>query len=182
MRALKEGKFIVVNHVSETEETTSSYELAESLLFNLRKNQFTWSGSPHNFESFMLRKLGFSSPDILSKTSNGTCTVWKTANVTLTYTQRLKPYWLREKWYMYNLRESRFAKFAKNLYNLAQMKAPPLLQMKQFTSHDTPGQEADDQQEEELNLMADEKSDSDAKDGGTSCFLNSFQTTTDSNY
>ena len=82
MRALKEGKFIVVNHVSETEETTSSYELAESLLFNLRKNQFTWSGSPHNFESFMLRKLGFSSPDILSKTSNGTCTVWKTANVT----------------------------------------------------------------------------------------------------
>ena len=46
MRALKEGKFIVVNHVSETEETTSSYELAESLLFNLSKNQFTWSGSP----------------------------------------------------------------------------------------------------------------------------------------
>ena len=30
--------------------------------------------------------------------------------------------------------------------------------------------------------MADEKSDSDAKDGGTSCFLNSFQTTTGSNY
>ena len=28
--------------------------------------------------------------------------------------------------------------------------------------------------------MADEKSDSDAKDGGTSCFLNNFQTTTDS--
>ena len=49
MRALKEGKFIVVNHVSETEETTSSYELAESLLFNLSKNQFTWSGSPQNF-------------------------------------------------------------------------------------------------------------------------------------
>ena len=28
--------------------------------------------------------------------------------------------------------------------------------------------------------MADEKSDSDAKDGGTSCFLNNFQTTADS--
>ena len=90
MRALKEGKFIVVNHVSETEETTSSYELAESLLFNLSKNQFTWSGSPQNFESSMLRKLGFSSPDILSKTSNGACTVWKTANVTFNLYSKIK--------------------------------------------------------------------------------------------
>ena len=90
MRALKEGKFIVVNHVSETEETTSSYELAESLLFNLSKNQFTWSGSPQNFESSMLRKLGFSSPDILSKTSNGACTAWKTANVTFNLYSKIK--------------------------------------------------------------------------------------------
>ena len=73
------GKVNVVNHVSEAEETTT-YELTESLLFNRSKNQFSWSGSPENFESFMLRKLGFSSVDILSKTSNGTCTVWKTAN------------------------------------------------------------------------------------------------------
>ena len=83
------GKFIVVNHVSETEETTT-YELAESPLFNRSKNKFSWSGSPENFESFMLRKLGFSSADILSKTSNGTCTVWKTANVTFNLYSKTK--------------------------------------------------------------------------------------------
>ena len=38
----------------------------------------------------MLRKLGFSSADILSKTSNGTCTVWKTANVTFNLYSKTK--------------------------------------------------------------------------------------------
>ena len=37
---VEEGKFIVVNHVSETEETTT-YELAESPLFNRSKNNFS---------------------------------------------------------------------------------------------------------------------------------------------
>ena len=36
--------------------------------------------------------------------------------------------------------------------------------------HNNLEQKDDNQQEEELNLMADEKSDSDAMDGGTSCF------------
>ena len=61
---VKGGKFIVVNHVSETKETTT-YEPAESLLFNDSNNQFSWTGSPENFVSFMLGKLGFSSADIL---------------------------------------------------------------------------------------------------------------------
>ena len=52
------------------------------------------------------------------------------------------------------------------------MQAPPWLQIQQIeVVHDTLGQEAGEQQEEELNLMADEKSDSDAKDGRTSCFF-----------
>ena len=61
---VKGGKFIVVNHVSETKETTTN-EPAELLLFNDSNNQFSWTGSPENFVSFMLGKLGFSSADIL---------------------------------------------------------------------------------------------------------------------
>ena len=50
------GKFIIVDHASETKETTP-YKLAKLLLFNRSKNQFSWTGKPGNFESFILHKL-----------------------------------------------------------------------------------------------------------------------------
>ena len=154
---------------------TTTYVLAESLLFNRSKNQFSWSGSPENFESFMLRKLGFSSADILSKTSNGTCTVWKTANVTFNLYSKSKTLLVQGKAVHVQSMRNSLRQFCEETIQLDIDESSAITSNE--VVHDTLGQEADDQQEEELNLMADEKSDSDAKDGGTSCFLNNFQTT-----
>ena len=111
---VKGGKFIVVNHVSETKETTT-YEPAESLLFNDSNNQFSLTGSPENFVSFMLGKLGFSS--VLDQQRN----MHSVENCKRDFQPilyiNLRPYWFREKRYMYNLQETRFARFEKKLYN-----------------------------------------------------------------
>ena len=65
----------------EEESENSTEELTNSLLFVNAKNQFKWNGSVELFESFLHQNLGLSA-DVVTKSSNGTCTVWKTPSVT----------------------------------------------------------------------------------------------------
>ena len=52
------------------------------LIFNSTKNQFKWTGSVEEFESFMFQRLGLSTAELQTKCYSGTCVVWKTPNVT----------------------------------------------------------------------------------------------------
>jgi len=60
------------------------------LVFNSDRNQFKWTGSVEQFESFMLHRLNVSQEDVQSKANNGTCMVWKTPNVTFNFYLKTK--------------------------------------------------------------------------------------------
>lgn len=62
--------------VEKTETTTD--ELVDSPLFNDSKNQFRLTGPLENSESLLLQKLGFSTANIHSKSTNGTFKLWNT--------------------------------------------------------------------------------------------------------
>ena len=70
---------VLVEVEEESEEATK--EPTNSLPFVNAKNQFKWNGSVELFESFLHQKLGLLADDV-TKSSNGTCTVWKTPSVT----------------------------------------------------------------------------------------------------
>ena len=55
------------------------------LVFNSDRNQFKWTGSIEQFESFMFQRLNVSKENVQSKANNGTCMVWKTPNVTFNF-------------------------------------------------------------------------------------------------
>ena len=127
----------------------------------------------------MLRKLGFSSADILSKTCNGTFKVWKTANVTFNLYPKTIALLVQVKAVHVQSARNSLRQFCEETIQLDLDASSSITEVNEVV-HDILGQEGDDQQEEELNLMAVEKFDSDTKDGGTSCFLNNFQTTAES--
>ena len=60
------------------------------LVFNSDKNQFKWTGSVEQFESFMLQRLNLSIEDVQSKSNHGTCVVWKTPNATFNFYLKTK--------------------------------------------------------------------------------------------
>ena len=60
------------------------------LLFNSHRNQFKWTGSVEQFESYMIQRLNVSKEDIQSKCNNGTCMVWMTPNVTFNFYVKTK--------------------------------------------------------------------------------------------
>ena len=55
-------------------------EVTNSLLFDNAKNQFKWNDSVECFTLFLFHKLRFSA-DKVTKSGNGTSTVWKTPSV-----------------------------------------------------------------------------------------------------
>ena len=65
----------------EEESKNATEELCNSLLTVNAKNQFKWNGSVELFESVLHQNLGLSA-DVVTKFSNGTCTVWKAPSVT----------------------------------------------------------------------------------------------------
>lgn len=65
--------------VEETENSTE--EPTNSLLFDNAKNQFKWNDSVERFELFLFHKLRLSADEV-TKSGNGTSTVWKTPSVT----------------------------------------------------------------------------------------------------
>ena len=60
------------------------------LVFNSDRNQFKWTGSVEQFESYMIQRLNVSKEDVQSKGNNGTCMVWKTPNVTFNFYLKTK--------------------------------------------------------------------------------------------
>ena len=60
------------------------------LVFNSHRNQFKWTGSVEQFESYMIQRLNVSKEDIQSKCNNGTCMVWMTPNVTFNFYLKTK--------------------------------------------------------------------------------------------
>ena len=60
------------------------------LVYNSDRNQFKWTGSVEQFESFMFQRLNVSKEDVQSKANNGTCMVWKTPNVTFNFYLKTK--------------------------------------------------------------------------------------------
>ena len=60
------------------------------LVFNSDRNQFKWTGSVEQFETYMIQRLNVSKEDVQSKGNNGTCMVWKTPNVTFNFYLKTK--------------------------------------------------------------------------------------------
>ena len=65
----------------ETENSTEELPVTNSLLFDNAKNQFKWNDSVEHFELLLFHKLRLSA-DKVTKSGNGTSTVWKTPSVT----------------------------------------------------------------------------------------------------
>ena len=84
-------------HVLVEEETeNSTEELTNLLLFNNAKNQFKWNGLVERFELFLFHKLRLLA-DKVTKSSNRTCTVWKTPSVTFNLYMKTKTLLLQGK-------------------------------------------------------------------------------------
>ena len=60
------------------------------LVFNSGKNQFKWTGSVQQLESFIFQTLNISQEHAQSKANNGTCVVWKTPNATFNFYLKTK--------------------------------------------------------------------------------------------
>ena len=175
---VKGGKFIVVNHVSETKETTT-YEPAESLLFNDSNNQFSFFARLKISCLSCLVSLVSHQPTFCVRPATEHAQCGKLQTRLLTYTvHKSKTLLVQGKAVHVQSTRNSLSQIWEETIQLYIDASTAWLQIE--VVHDTLGQEAGEQQEEELNLMADEKSDSDAKDGGTSCFLNNFQAAVDS--
>ena len=68
-----------------------SYKImGDFLAFNSNRNQFQWTGSVKQFESFIIQRLNVSKEDVWSKANNGICMVWKTPNATFNFYLKTK--------------------------------------------------------------------------------------------
>ena len=108
--------------------------------------------------------------------------MWKTANVTFNVYSKTKALLVQGKAVHVQSASNSLRQFCEETIQLDLDASSSITEVNKVNEvvHDILGQEGDDQQEEEFNLMADEKFDRDAKDGGASCFLNNSQTTADS--
>ena len=108
--------------------------------------------------------------------------MWKTANVTFNLYSKTKALLVQGKAVHVQSASNSLRQFCEETIQLDLDASSSITEVNKVNEvvHDILGQEGDDQQEEEFNLMADEKFDRDAKDGGASCFLNNSQTTAES--